>query len=294
MKLRFPVLALLMGIGLGGCVGFRPVGEPGAVGPEEWVGILPPESTVFASLDVGSFHALLAPLFPTERSRRLLDRTERVYGGISVTEQGNADFSLVGIGEYSSARLRIPLCLSREWRRIEGAYWAQKGKSLEIALPDNGLFLAANGGMPRLLARYAARPGYPLPYEVGGRMSAAELLLFFPALPAALNDLELLPLEAAWLEAVRAGEEVRFSAVLVLKDPEAVAESADQRRVEALFRLALAVWLRRENRTDLAGALKDLKIRAGDGRLRLEGIRFSMDEIEGLLGRWLQPEEGGK
>jgi len=296
MKQVFPALALLMVIGLGACASFRPppVMEPGAGGPEERVGILPPESTLFASFNVDSFYNLLAPLFPNERSRKLLDHTDRVYGGITLTGGGDAAFSLVGVGDYSSVRLRIPLCLSREWRRVEKSYWVQKEKSLQIALPEKKLFLAANGSMRELLARYDQRFVYPLPAGVGGRMAAAELLLFFPALPAAAQGLEVLPVEAAWLEAARDGEDLQVTIVMALQDPGALAEDADRRRVEALFRLALAIWLRRENRADLAGRLGDLEVRAADGLLRLEGIRLSRQEIEGLLGRFLQLEEGGR
>jgi hypothetical protein len=295
MKHGFPALVLLMVIGLGACASFRPPPsmEPGAGGPEERVGILPPESTLFASFKVDSFHFLLAPLFPNERSQKLLDHTDRVYGGITLTEAGDAAFSLVGIGDYSSAHLRIPLCLSRDWRRVDRSYWVQEEKSLQIALPEKNLLLASNGSIRELLARYDQRFVYPLPPGVGGRMEAAELLLFFPVLPAVARDLEVLPMKAAWLEAAREGEDLRISIVMALQDPDALAEAADRRRVEALFRLALAIWLRRENRADLAGRFGDLEIRTEDGLLRLEGIRLSRQEIESLLERFLQLEEGG-
>jgi hypothetical protein len=292
MRRGFPALAMVMLLGLSACAGFRPrmeaeVSLPG--GPADMMGILPPESTVFAAMDVGSFETLLTGFFDAGRSRKLLARTERLYAGITVSAAEAPAFSLIGLGRYPAGRMKLPLCLSRRWRRVEKAYWVRKGETLEIALPRRDMFLAANGSMASLLARYDRQAVIPLPADVRGRMDASELLLFFPSLAAVVGELETLPVESAWLEAARAGEDYRVSAVLVL------AEGVDWERsaaMEALVRLGLIMWLRRENRADLAGRLKAMQIRAVNGRVHLEGILLSGAEIEEILSGFIPAEEG--
>jgi hypothetical protein len=308
--------ALLVVFVLGACASFRPQPappEPVAVppaerpavlplGPADYVGILPPESSVFASVKVDAFRTLLVPLFPSERSRKLLARTERVFAGFAlparevfargvpapeVPAPELPAFSLIGTGDFSAARLSIPLCLSREWNRVGKRTWVQKEGSLEVAVPRKNLVLAANGALAGMLERYDRPSPYPLPAEVADRMKAAELLLYLPDLPDAAGGLAALPLEAVWLEAAPAGEDVRISAVFML------AEGSDPRRTEALFRLALAVWLRRESRGGLTDKLQALEIRAADGRIRLEGLLLSRLEIEDILNRWLAAPEDG-
>ena len=288
MKKSLLVPAILMVLGLGACASFRPGEEaPRQVTPSDWVGILPPESTVFASLNVSSFQTLLRSYFPSARSRRLLARLDRVYAGITISELKAPEFSLIGVGDFSSGRFRVPLCLNREWRRVGKSYWVQqKGESsLELAVPRRDLLLAANGSLSRLLARYDERPVCPLPDEVSGRMAHSELLLFFPGLEAAAAGLENFPVEAVFLEVAPAGENYQVSAGLVL------AEMAGPGPKAALIRLALSVWLRRVNRADLAGKLKDLEIRTLDGHLRLEGLILTRAEIEEILSLWI-PLEG--
>jgi hypothetical protein len=289
MKKSLLVPAILMVLGLGACASFRPgEGAPGElpprrVTPSDWVGILPPESTVFASVNVSSFQPLLTSYFPSARSSRLLDRLDRVYAGITLSELKTPEFSLIGVGDFRPGRFRVPLCLNREWRRVGKSHWVQqKGESsLELAVPRRDLMLAANGSLSRLLARYEERPACPLPDEVSVRMADSELLLFFPGLEAAAAGLEALPVKAAFLEVAPAGENYQVSAGFIPAEMTGLGPTA------ALVRLAAVVWLRRVNRADLAGKLKNLEIRTLDGLIRIEGLLLTRAEIEGILSLWI-------
>ena len=259
-----------------------------------WIGVLPPESTFFLSLNIPYSGELLLSILKEKNIsapeiHSIMDRTERIYAGVHLSRITPTAFSLVALGNYPAFLVNIPLKANKEWQKVESPrpYWQQANGILQVAVPENNLVFAANGSIERMLNKLENPGSNPFPWEAVWEMERADALIFFPVLPSTDREagLERLPIKEVWISAYRSAskEEPTYELLGVFN----LIEVKNKRAVEALFRLLMVAWLRKAEVSSPVEQLKSLKISVSAERVRISGLRFSEAEIVDFFGLFL-------
>jgi len=323
-------LLALAALWLSACATAPPAPAPAAEAGA-WMALLPPESTVFAVVEVPLARPLLdqaarramAPGSSEQSSERgtraVLDRTQRVYAGLSLAPDAQASFSLVARGRFAAGAIRSRLACASDWRRrrAPGAagrggrasgYFEHRRLGLQVAAPERGLVLAANGSIAQGLDRYrhfaagAAPAGVGLPGQALAAVEGAALFAYLPALPRGMGQ----PPDTGSAGGGPTGSAAGIRDLWFAAAPDPPAPGAYQaeavfrleqerspRALESLFRLLLASWLRRSGLADPVGRLRRAQILAEAGEVRVRGLSLSVEELLQFLDPYLpaRPEQ---
>jgi hypothetical protein len=294
---------------------------PPPYSPADWLGLLPPESTVFAAADVAAAKGFLEAAaqrgLPAGQQTELtgvLERTHRLYGALSLVPGLKPSFSLVALGVFNPGAVSCRLGAGSDWRRHRlgsgqetgnlraRTYWEHRRLALELAVPQPGVVLVSNGGITRMLYRLgqtvAGRPSGTLkiPGEALATLERAALFAYLPSLPGgsgAENQgtsgttapvASPAPIQELWFAAF-ADPAVpgAYTAEAVVR----LEEEKNPRLVENLFRLLLAAWLRRSGLPDPVGRLRGAQIVAEGREVSIRGLVLSGEDIVQLLGGYL-------
>jgi hypothetical protein len=254
----------------------------------QWLGVLPPSATLYASLDVATsadvIGAALEKAGPEAgKVTPLLERTTRVYAAFEAGAADTSRISLVALGRYPAGMIRSRLCGSRSWDRVKspvGTYYAEKKSGLQVGVPGGYAVLVSTGSIETLLGRVAAPIPPAMPIEAAEGMETSDLSLYLPELPGGLPGASsglALPIREVWLEARRTADRYDLTGTCN------AASERDARSLVLLVRLALVTWLRGQGLSDVPGRLKNVAIAADGPQVKLSGLAFGKDEIVAIL-----------
>ena len=295
MKLCAVLLAV---VALGACATLP---EPGH--DAYWWGMLPEEADFYAYLKVESHRDVLALLLSSLGSSRedvdvILRSTGKVVVAASLNDQAEQEsagdlgvgLSAVALGEFSSMLMSIRMNTDGGWSRtIAGTdmYWTHRGNHVKISFPADGVIFFTNGDMEGLLRRWRDPSLMPLPLELSYVIRVSDLVVFFPRfLQSVFERLDLrinVPIRAAWIGVLNTADTYDIDAAFEL-------ESEKQARsFAAAAKLALLVWMRQAEIPDAVGRLRATTLSPEDTVVRLSGLSFTTDEVNGALAAVVQP-----
>ena len=154
--------------------------------------------------------------------------------------------------------------------------WSKAG--LQMGIPNNGILLASNGGIERLLSRWASPVALIIPPDAALDMQKSDFVLYMPELPGNLTESAAqkgmsLPIQEVWLNAVKGKSGYELSGT--------VNTSSEQKaKVLALaLRFGLVAWMRSQSVVDAAERLKPVTVTAAGLQVKLAGLHVTNDEI---------------
>ncbi len=115
-------------------------------------GDLPIYFSVSPSQSPDLFLKLLESGMEPDRAEKLIDQTERVYGGFS-EKNLPPNLFLAAAGDYPSGTMKIGFTFSKEWshRKEPSSHWVNS-RGMEIAVPDSRWILVSTGRMVEMLS----------------------------------------------------------------------------------------------------------------------------------------------
>jgi len=147
-----------------------------------------------------------------------------------------------------------------------------------MAIPNNGILLASNGGIEGLLSRWESPVAPTIPPDAAQDMLNSDFVLYMPELPgdlaqSAANRGMSLPLQEVWMNAVKTREGYVLSGTVNTR-------SELEAKVLALaLRLGLVAWMRSQDVPDVAERLKPVTVAAVGLQVKLAGLRVTDAEI---------------
>jgi hypothetical protein len=251
-----------------------------------WLGVLPPDATIYVSLSVSGSADLIKKALNTagpgvQDVNTLLGMTKRLVCSVTLARGTPARFSVVALGGYPGGLIGMRLSGNKEWTQKKGPsgpHWEWTKPGIQMSIPNNGILLASNGDIDSLLSHWAAPLSLSLPPEVASDMERTDLVLYMPELPggltqsAAQNGVHI-PLNEVWLNAVKVKGGYLISGT---------ANTSSEQEAELLalvVKLGLVGWMRSENLPDTAARLKTVSVAPSGSQVKLVGLRFADDEM---------------
>lgn len=254
--------------------------------PSEWLGVLPEDATMYVSFSVTGSGDLLrkalkdaGPDFQDVGS--LMDRTKRLVGAVTLAKGAPARFDVAALGGYPSGIIGLRLHGNKEWKETSspfGTYWQWSKAGLQMGIPNNGILLASNGGIERLLSRWASPIALTIPPDAARDMLNADFVLYMPQLPGNLTESAAqkgmsLPIQEVWMNAVKGKGGYELSGTVNTS-------SEREAKVVALaLRLALVAWMRSQSVPDAAERLKPVTVSPVGLQVKLAGLNVTDAEI---------------
>jgi hypothetical protein len=254
--------------------------------PSEWLGVLPMDATMYVSFSVTGSADLIrkalkdaGPDFQDVGS--LMDRTKRLVGAVTLKQGTPARFDVAALGGYPSGIIGMRLGGNKEWKEIaspSGKYWQWSKAGLQMGIPNNGILLASNGGIERLLSRWAAPIALTIPPDAAQDMLGSDFVLYMPELPGNLTESAAqkglsLPIQEVWMNAVKGKDGYELSGTVNTG-------SEKEAKVLALaLRLGLVAWMRSQSVVDFAERLKPVTVSPVGMQVKLAGLHVTDVEI---------------
>ena len=260
----------------------------------EWMGVLPGDATIYMSVSVPPSAALIRKTLKDSGPDfkdviTLADRTKRLLMAVTLARGAPAQFSVVALGEYPSFLIGLSLSGKKEWKQVslpQGSYYLWNKASLQLSVPNGGLLMAANGGMPSLLSRYKTPVPLPIPAEVSSDMERTDVVVYMPQLPGGLGQdpeeqpvsedssgTPRLPIREVWIDAMKTQGGYQLGGTL--NTP-----SEQKARVLALLvRVAIVAWLKGTDSADPAERLKTISVTPDGTLVRVKGVALSDAEL---------------
>ncbi len=250
------------------------------------MGVLPPESTVFFSINIHTSGDLFKDILKaaeieSKEIEKIMSKTHHLYAGVFLSPYMPASISIIAVGRYSKFFVNLPLSLSKEWYRVKSSesYWQHTQDSLQVAYPEKSIILISYDSIERMLKRLKNPRSYPFPGDIITELEKADILIFFPSLPTLMDSSQLkkLPIQRVWIIANRAEQNYEVITVFDLRDVE------ESRILEVLFRLIIIAWMRKADMDNLVERLRGMEITMAEQRVRISGLQFSNDELVEVL-----------
>ncbi|MGO9309443.1 MAG: hypothetical protein ACLQDL_10525 [Spirochaetia bacterium] len=254
--------------------------------PSEWLGVLPPDASMYVSFSVpGSVDLVRKALKDAgpdfQNVGALMDRTKRLVGAVTLRTGSSVRFDVAALGGYPAGIIGMQLRGNKEWTETtspSGTYWQWSKAGLQMAIPNNGIFLASNGGIDGLLARWASPVAPAIPPDAAQDMLNSDFVLYMPELPGNLTETAAqrglsLPIREVWMNAVKGKDGFELSGTVNTS-------SALEAKVLALaLRLGLVAWMRSQEVTDAAERLKTVTVSPVGLQVKLAGLHVTDAEI---------------
>jgi hypothetical protein len=254
--------------------------------PSEWMGALPPNATLYASLSVRGSAEFLKKMLKdagpgSQDISSLIGMTNRMVCSVTLSRGAPPRFSMVALGGYPSGIIGMRLTGSRDWKKKSGgsgAFWEWSKAGLQVSIPNNAILLAANGDMEKLLERWTAPRAPGVPPEVAGDMEKKDFVLYMPELPGGLAESAALkgvhiPIQDVWMSAAH---------VLGGYSLSGAANTPSEREAKLLtlvIRLGVVAWMRTQNAPNAAERLSSITVSPSGSQVRLAGLHISEDEL---------------
>jgi hypothetical protein len=266
--------------------------------PTQWMGVLPGDATLYASIRVRASEGVVRQLLASQPGApagpgaaeldQLLDRTERIVLSARLAAQRDPSFAAVALGSYPAGLMGCRLSGSRDWKKTRGpvgTYWQWKKTGLQVAVPGSSVLLAASTGIEALLERYRSPSPLPVPDDAALDMERRDLALFLPVLPmgiasgpgSASNAGSAVPIREVWLVGSKGPEAWSVSGTAN------TASERDARLVALAMRFALVAWMRGQGFPSVAEKLRTVTVAPEGSQVRLAGLSFSEEELGQVL-----------
>ncbi len=256
----------------------------------QWLGVLPPDATMYASLSVKGSADLIKRMVkeagPAAKDiGTLIDRTNRLVTSITLAPGAPAQFAVVALGSYPSGIVGMRLAGNKDWTKkttASGTWWEWTRAGLQLSIPNNGILLAANGGVETLLERWADPVSLRLPPDVSVDMEHSDLVIYMPELPggltqkAAANDVHI-PLQEVWITAVRT------KGGYVLGGTANTSSEKEAKLLTLVLRLGIVAWMRTDNIPNAAERLRSITVSPSGSQVKFGGMAITEDEVVPLF-----------
>jgi hypothetical protein len=258
--------------------------------PAEWLGVLPGDATLYASLSVsGSADLIRSSLKDAgpgfQDVSTVVDMSKRLVCSVTLARGEPARFSAVALGSYPPGIIGMRLAGNKEWKKVTspaGSWWEWSKAGLQMGIPSRGLILASNGDVERMLGRWSSPPPMRVPPDAADDMRTADLVIYMPELPGGIPegaeraDVHL-PIQEVWLKGVRAAGGFDISGT---------ANTGSEREAKVVtlaLRLGIVAWMRSEKIADAAARLKSITVSANGVQVKLAGLKLADAEIVPLF-----------
>jgi hypothetical protein len=254
--------------------------------PSEWLGVLPANASMYVSFAAkGSADLVkkaLAGAGPDFQDvGTLMDRTERLVAAITLTRGAPARFDVAALGSYPSGIIAMRLRGNKEWSETAtpgGKYWQWSKAGLQMSIPNDGILLASNGGIERLLGHWASPIVLTIPPDAAQDMLKSDFVLYMPELPGNLTESAAqkgmsLPIQEVWLNAVKGKDGYVLSGTV---------NTGTEREAKILalaLRLGLVAWMRSQNIPGAAERLGPVTVQPVGLQVKLAGLQVTNEEI---------------
>jgi hypothetical protein len=256
----------------------------------QWLGVLPGDATLYASLSVKGSADLIRRMIKeagpgAQDIGTLIDRTDRMVTSVTLTPGAPARFAVVALGNYPAGIVGMRLAGSKDWTKKTGAsgsWWEWRRAGLQLSIPNNGILLAANGGVEALLGRWTDPVSLRLPPDVSVDMEHSDLVLYMPELPgglsqrAAENDVHI-PLQEVWVTAVRT------QGGYTLGGTANTSSEKEAKLLTLVFRLGIVAWMRTDNIPNAAERLRSITVSPSGSQVKFGGMAITEQEIVPLF-----------
>jgi hypothetical protein len=257
---------------------------------KDWLSLLPNDASFYFIIDFReSSRGIINEIAETMMEETpgmdfLLERTNVIYGAVTVTENEGALVSnIMLLGKYP--RGTINSVIKDDWTKNDAPidYWSSEENSIKICLPERYMIFFSNGDILPLIENYDS----PEPFSDFSienidldMFTDYEMVLVFPDFT---ND--------GFSEKV--GLSTVINQLLVSADI-----NEDNNEVGGIFNLGkessiasfnqvlrlMIVYILRGYRIEgLASRLKDIEINAFGDQMKVQGLFFSSEELAGLL-----------
>jgi len=269
--------------------------------PSEWLGALPADATLYASLSVdGSKDLLRKTLEEAGKDFKdvasLTGMTSRMVCSVTMEKGSPVRFAVVALGSYPSGIIGMKLGGNKEWKKVatpNGRYWQWSKAGIQMSLPNNAILLASNGGIESLLTDWKDPAPVTMPPDVAEDMKSADLVLYMPVLPGGLAESAQkkgvhLPIQEVWLNAVKTKAGYGFSGT---------ANTGSEKEAKVLtlaLKLGIVAWMRTQKVPNASEMLKTITVTANGLQVEMAGLNLSDDEVIPLflsLIKGLSPAE---
>ena len=254
--------------------------------PSEWMGALPSNATLYASLSVHGSAEFLKKMLKdagpgSQDISSLIGMTNRMVCSVTLSRGAPPQFSVVALGSYPSGIIGMRLSGSRDWKKKtggSGTFWEWGKAGLQVAVPNNAILLAANGDVEMLLSRWTAPRPPGVPPEVAGDMEKKDFVLYMPALPGGLTESAAIkgvhiPIQDVWMTAAHA------QGGYTLSGTANTSSEKEAKLLTLVVRLGIVAWLRTQNVPNAAERLSSITVSASGTQVRLAGLNVSDDEL---------------
>ena len=252
----------------------------------QWLGALPDDATLYVSLSVRGSADFIKRMIKEAGPAvadigTLMDRTNRLVTSVTLAKGAPARFAVVALGNYPAGIVGMRLSGNKDWTKktvSTGTYWEWTRAGLQLSIPNNGILLAANGGVETLLGRWAAPVSLRVPPDVAADMESSDLVLYMPELPgglsekAAANDVHI-PLQEVWITAVRT------AGGYTLGGTANTSSETEAKLLTLVLRLGIVAWMRTENVPNAGERLKSVTVSPVGSQVKFGGLAVSETEI---------------
>ncbi len=156
-------------------------------GLTDFSGVLPSGSTVFVSLDYRkepdlSMFFLGKYMELDNNSVQILEKTDRIYIGISAKDKEHLDFSLIGLGNYPKSFINFGLCTDGRWKKDkkEYTYWTHNVNGMQLSVPGNDIALLSSSSITAMLDNLAEKRHSGFSPEKSETIDNSLLSVFIP------------------------------------------------------------------------------------------------------------------
>jgi hypothetical protein len=267
--------------------------------PSEWLGVLPPDATMYVSFSVSGSVDLVkkalkgaGPDFQDVES--LMDRTRRLVGAVTLAPGEPTRFDVVALGNYPSGLIGLRLGGNREWKETasrSGKFWQWSKAGIQMGIPNDGILLASNGGIERLLSLWSSPAALAVPPDAAQDMLKSDFVLYMPELPGNLAENAArkgmsLPIQEVWMNAVKGKDGYELSGTVNTR-------SEKEARVLALaLRVGLVAWMRSQSLPDLEQRLNPVTVSPVGVQVKLAGLLVKDEEIIPLFLSFVKGQGG--
>jgi hypothetical protein len=254
--------------------------------PSEWLGVLPSDATLYASLSVTGSAPLIKKALKDagpgfEDIGTLIDRTTRLVCSVTLAKGASPLFSAVALGSYPSGIIGARLSGNKEWSRKKapaGSFWEWSKAGIQMGIPNNAILLASNGAVEALLSRWNAPLSLSVPPDVASDMQKTDLVLYMPELPGGLTESAAqkgvhIPIQEVWLDAAKA------TGAYIVRGTANTSSEREAKLLTLALKLGLVAWMRTNEVPNVAERLKTVTVSASGNQVKLAGLQFSEEEI---------------
>ena len=255
----------------------------------KWMALLPPDCSAYFTLDftplVGDIANIVLGTIGDKSAdtTELVKRTDRVYGAVRLTAQGEMELHAAIVGDFPATLLSLGLGSSEQWQRESQPreHWISNSGNLQIYLPQNSVVLLSTTDILPMIRNFDTLPAGPsLPDVVVQDMDSSELVAFLPDFSersfAASMGLKL-PIREILVTARQGETDYSVGGVFGLES------ESGAKKFNSALRVMLVYLLRKGAIEGFSKKLKNLDLVQRGSNIKVTGLSLTPSDISGIL-----------